>query len=166
MPLRRTISVVIVAGAIGGLLVLGVGGRFLMRLLAFTTPESPRFSWLGLVQILGAGVAWGMLTAPLIIPIGRRPRLRRALVGPIFGALVLALAVPPFFLLSGFDDQIVAPPLFLWLSGLAFPVLFMFHGVVVHRVLILWRIGNESHITPAVLPPLDGHSQVGHASSR
>jgi len=119
------------AGFWSGLLILGIGGRLLMRLLAFTTPEDPRFTWLGTLQIIALGAAWGVLTGPLILVM--RSRLRRAqLIGPVFGLSVFALAAVPFVLLSGFGGQIVAPPSFLWLSALTFPALFVLHGVAVN----------------------------------
>lgn len=101
-----------------------------MRLLAFTTPEAPRFTWLGTVQILALGAAWGLLTGPLIL--GAMARLgRSALVGPVFGLTVFVLAAIPFALYSGFGGRLVAPALFLWLGGLTFPVLFVLHGMAV-----------------------------------
>lgn len=108
-----------------------------MRMLAFTTPEEPRFSWLGSSQVMGAGAAWGLVTGPILMLL-RPMRWRRGIEGPAFGLIVLALACPPFLVLSGFRGSIVAPASFLWLSSVAFPGLFALHGVLVRRLSSRW----------------------------
>jgi hypothetical protein len=109
-----------------------------MRLLAFATPEAPRFTWIGTVQIVVLGAGWGLVTGPLLGV--TRARIRSAaLVGPAFGLVVFGLAAVPFFLYSGFAaGPIVAPTLFLWLGALTFPLLFVAHGVVVRALDASW----------------------------
>lgn len=130
----RAIADAALAGVVVGLLVLGVVGRGLMRLLAFTTPEDPRFTWIGTFEILGLGASWGALTGPLILPLRRRS-LPAWTVGPTFGLIVFVAAAIPFALYSGFGGTLVAPDLLLWLGGLAFPILFLLHGIAVDRVI-------------------------------
>lgn len=119
------------AGAVTGLLVLGIGGRLLMRILAFITPEPPRLTIIGTAEILAAGTIWGAITAPLLVWLDPfRSRIRSG-YGPAFGILVMALALALFLLFSGFDGTIVAPPLFVVGTFALFPVLFLIHGTIV-----------------------------------
>lgn len=121
-------------GLIVGLLVLGVGGRTLMRFLAFITPELPRFTFIGTLVIIGAGAAWGGLTAPLLMVLARwRPRSRR-IFGLLFGLIVMMLALILFIPLSGFDGRIVAPRLFIVGTIVLFPPLFIVHGIVLGAI--------------------------------
>lgn len=73
------------AGATAGLLLLGLGGRLLMRLTALIAGRAPGFSWGGSLEILAAGglfgaaggIGWLVLTR--FVP-GR-------ITGPALGAL-------------------------------------------------------------------------------
>lgn len=134
---RNRVAVALAAGLVSGTLVLGLGGRALMRLLAFTTPEAPRFTWLGSVQVLAAGAVWGALTGPLLL-LFRSLKTGRSVQGTLLGLLVLAVALPPFFILSGFRGTLVAPASFLWLSSITFPALFALHGVLARRLYSRW----------------------------
>ena len=129
---RRLLSSAI-AGFVSGLLVLGIGGRVLMRALASFTPEDPRYTWIGTLQIVGMGAAWGFSTGPLIL-MTKRTLQKAWLIGPVFGLLVFVLAAIPFMIFSGFSGEIVAPSKFLWLSAVSFPVLFALHGLLVNKL--------------------------------
>lgn len=113
-------------GGVLGFLILGVGGRLLMRLLAFTTPESPRFTWKGTAQILIFAAVWGMLTAPLIRPFRNFQRFG----GAAFGLTSMLLALLVIWIAFGFDGRIVAPAIFIAGTIVLFPLLFVFFGVV------------------------------------
>lgn len=136
--MKQQILASVTAGLVSGLIILGVGGRVLMRLLAFTTPENPRFTWFGTVQIIVLGAAWGLLTGPLILVV--RSRLGRArLIALVFGLSVFVPAAVPFLLFSGFSGPIVAPASFLWFSAFTLPALFVLHGMAVHTLCCRWR---------------------------
>lgn len=135
--LRRQLAICLTAGLVSGALVLGLGGRGLMRLLAFTTPEAPRFTWYGSLQVVASGAVWGALTGPLLLALRAR-RSARLVQGALFGLLVLALAIPPFFAFSGFRGTLVAPASFLWLSSVTFPALFALHGILVRLLYTRW----------------------------
>lgn len=137
MALRRALILSLAAGLVSGALALGLGGRVLMRLLAFSTPEMPRFSWAGSLQVVAAGAVWGLLTGPLLLPF-RAPKAPRALSGALFGLLVVALAAPPFLALSGFQGELHAPAPFLWLSAVTFPILFALHGILARFLYLRW----------------------------
>lgn len=121
----------LLAGFVAGLVVLGIGGRLLMRGLAYVTPEAPRFTLAGTLQVIGAGAVWGAVTAPLLrIPAGSlsvRPRV----AGALHGVIVLVLAVLLFLAVTGGGGRIVAPVSFVVLSAVLFPLLFIVHGMVV-----------------------------------
>lgn len=122
------------AGLIVGFVVLGLGGRILMRLLAFITPEPSRFTLSGTLEIIGAGAAWGGLTAPLLMAMARwQSRFGRAL-GLLFGLVVMMPALLLFVPLSGFDGRIVAPPLFIVGTVVLFPLLFIVHGLILSAI--------------------------------
>jgi hypothetical protein len=126
------------AGLLGGLVVLGVGGRIAMRIVAYTTPEPERFTLTGTLTVLGVGAAWGALTAPLLLL--ARPSLRdRQWLGPAFGAVVLGLALvlPGLALLSG--GRLVAPAAFIVASAILFPALFLLHGTLVVWLARRWE---------------------------
>lgn len=120
------------AGLACGLLILGASGRLLMRALTLTLVEPPRFSWRGTLLVLASGAVWGAVTGPLLLPIraaiGSRPG-----AGAAFGAASLLLAGIVFLAAGGAGD-IEAPPLFLLLSGLSFPALFLVFGLAVDRL--------------------------------
>ncbi len=126
--MKHRIRASAMAGLASGLVVLGIGGRLLMRLLAVVTPEDPHFTWSGTLEVLAIGAAWGLLTGPLILVLGTRLR-RPHLIGPVFGLVAFGLALVPFLLFSGFGGPIVAPPALLWLGALTFPALFVLHGM-------------------------------------
>ncbi len=128
---------VVLAGLASGALVLGLGGRVLMRVLALTTPEPPRFTLEGSLQVLAVGAVWGAVTAPLLLVAeGRFPRLGRS-KGPLLGLAVLVLAAAALLLIEG-AGEIVAPRSFIVLSSLLFPALFVVHGVAVEKLWRLW----------------------------
>lgn len=61
VPLLNTLRRAAVAGMLCGALVLGVGGRILMRLIAIATHGSPGFSFGGSLEVLAAGAFFGLL---------------------------------------------------------------------------------------------------------
>lgn len=134
----RRIGIALVAGGIGGLIVLGVGGRVLMRALTITTEEAARFSVEGTLQVIGAGTGWGALTGPMLLAFRQlRPQLGSA-TGAAFGVAVLLLAFLAVGLIAGFDGGIVAPRAFIAASAVAFPALFVLHGIVADSLAERW----------------------------
>ena len=130
----KHILFLVLAGFVVGLVVLGIGGRVLMRLLALITPEPPRFTLSGTAQIIGTGAAWGGVTAPLLMALARwRPRFGRAF-GSFYGLVVMTPALVVFVLFSGFGGTIVAPPLFIAGTVVLFPLLFILHGLVLELI--------------------------------
>lgn len=73
------------AGALTGALVLGVGGRVVMRLAALIGGRAPVFSWGGSLEVVVAGALYGAAGGLLWVVLARR--LRRAATGPALGGV-------------------------------------------------------------------------------
>jgi hypothetical protein len=132
---KRALRVAALAGLGSGLVVLGAGGRLLMRALTVTLEEGPRFTWTGTLAVLGGGAAWGLLTGPLLVPIRARVGPGRS-VGTALGLVSCALAGAALATISGVEVD--APPLFLLLSAVSFPALFVLFGLAVERLAARW----------------------------
>lgn len=76
------------AGALAGALVLGVGGRMVMRLAALIGGRAPVFSWGGTVEVLAAGGLFGAAGGLVWVAVARR--LPRRIAGPALGAVTFA----------------------------------------------------------------------------
>jgi len=126
---KRQVASTIGAGLASGLLILGVGGRIAMRVVAYTASDPLRFTLGGTLQVVALGAAWGGLTGPILLLLARLPRSRRRWTGPLFGTIVLGLAVLIVGTVLGFEGRIVAPPAFIALSAVLFPLLFVLHGI-------------------------------------
>ncbi len=139
MGRARVVAIAAMAGFLAGTLVLGIGGRLAMRVVAYTDPAPTRFTLAGALQVIGAGAAWGTVTGPLLLALdGMHLRWRWA-SGLIFGAVVLGLATLAVGLVAGFGTGIDAPPAFVLLSAVVFPILFLTHGVLVDVLVGRWR---------------------------
>jgi hypothetical protein len=110
-----------------------------MRVVAYAEPAPPRFTWVGTLQVLGAGAAWGILTGPLLLAFDGFRARSYWVTGLVFGAVVLGLAALVVGLVVGFGGQIVAPPVFIILSTVFFLILFLAHGMVVEGLVRRWR---------------------------
>jgi hypothetical protein len=56
----------------------------------------------------------------------------------VFGTVVLGLAALAVASVLGFGGRIVAPPAFIVLSAVVFPILFLAHGVIVDVLVRRW----------------------------
>ena len=65
-PRART-ATAIAAGLVSGLVVLGAGGRVVMRIVAYTTPEADKLTLGGTLEVVATGAAWGALTGPMML---------------------------------------------------------------------------------------------------
>ena len=81
------------AGALTGALVLGVGGRMVMRLAALIGGRAPVFSWGGSLEVLAAGALYGAVGGLVWAALARRlsRRIAAAALGTVtFGGIGLA----------------------------------------------------------------------------
>lgn len=92
MTRSQHLAIAVGAGALAGLLILGVGGRLAMRIVAYTTPGPERYTLAGTLQVIGVGTAWGALTAPVLSFLQRSNLRNRPWLGLLFGAIALSLA--------------------------------------------------------------------------
>ncbi len=144
------VAIAALAGLVAGTLVLGVGGRLAMRAVAYTEPAPPRFTWLGTLQVLGAGAAWGTVTGPVLLVFDGLRARRHWAAGPVFGAVVLGLAALVVGAVLGFGGRIVAPPAFIILSAVVFLALFLAHGVMVDLLVSRWQRSQRPSSEAAV----------------
>ena len=75
-------------GALTGAIVLGVGGRIVMRLAAVIAGRTPGFSWGGSVEVIVAGALYGAAGGLLWVVLARR--LGRAATSLVLGAATFA----------------------------------------------------------------------------
>jgi hypothetical protein len=66
MPSFRTVARSATLGLAAGVLVLGIGGRALMRVIAVTTGASPGFSVGGSLEVVAAGALYGTAGGALL----------------------------------------------------------------------------------------------------
>lgn len=140
---KRQIATAVGAGLLAGFLILGIGGRVAMRVVAYTTTEPPRFTPAGTLQIVAFGMMWGGITGPLLLLLVRPPRGYHPWTGPVFGMIVLSLALLAVGASVGFGGRIVAPPAFIALSAVVFPLLFVLHGVATTWLVARWIRGGR-----------------------
>lgn len=138
MSRARRVALAALVGFLAGSVMLGLGGRLAMRAVAYTEPAPPRFTWLGTLQVVAAGAVWGGLTGPVLLAFDSVRARWRWITGLAFGAVVLGLAALVVALAVGRGGQVVAPPAFIILSAVLFPILFLVHGMVVDVLVTRW----------------------------
>jgi hypothetical protein len=134
------------AGAVGGVIAAGAGGRPVMRLLAATSPASEGMlteaqARIGEITVGGtigflifADVPAGRLCVALFMVAGPvLPRTRRGGVMLGLALLVLAGSLIDPLRSDNFDFALVGPD---WLSVTCFAALAVFQGLVVHALAI------------------------------
>ncbi len=139
----RPLRVGLVAGLAGGM-VLGVGGRLAMRLVAVGADLDPGFSWGGTGEVLATGLFIGVPAALVFVA------LRRFIPGPgvwrgaAFGVLLfLALVVVPPPAARSAASSVGRPLLTVSLFG----PLFLLYGMVVER--LRRRLSTQESPQPA-----------------
>jgi hypothetical protein len=133
---RPPLRTVILAGFLAGFLVLGLGGRVVMRILAYTTPAAPRFTIAGTLQVIALGAIWGGLTAPVWQLLSSLPSRWIRVV--TYGSVALGLAGLALALLATFGGRVVAPLGFLVLGAVLFPLLFLAHAGLLEWLVTRW----------------------------
>ena len=109
---ERTMAVAALASLSAGLLV-GIGARIIMRIVALTSHMPPQFSIGGTLNILFAGIILGLVAGFIIVMLtaafSTSPKASKYLPGPIWRCLIsclllLLLLGPPLFLSSSFPN--------------------------------------------------------------
>ncbi|MGI8424727.1 MAG: hypothetical protein ACR2NO_11575 [Chloroflexota bacterium] len=122
----RATTVGLLSGALAGLLV-GVGARIAMRLIALAGSQPPVLNIGGTLTVLVTGIAYGIAGGVIYGAVRERLPGTGASKGLAFGLLVLLLFGPVYFLADQVGELHVAP-----LVDIAtFSLLFVLGGVII-----------------------------------
>lgn len=122
----------ILAGLAAGIVVLGIGGRLLMRGIAVATGTGTGFSWGGTFEVILFGAIVG-LAAGLVYSL----ILTRFIKKPVWRAVVLGLGAYLVLAVLPYDVKmaITAFPESVWFPiTLSFAVLFLLFGLGVEKL--------------------------------
>ena len=89
----RRLGTALLAGAVVGLVILGVGGRIAMRIIAIVAGQAPGFSVGGTLDVLLLGALWGAPGGPIVLALPRLIARQRLVCGVALGALGFAVAM-------------------------------------------------------------------------
>jgi hypothetical protein len=131
----RRIAIALLAGAGVGLVILGIGGRIAMRIIALAAGQAPGFSVGGTFDVVLLGGLWGAPGGPIVLLLERLVTRRRTLHGVVLGVIGFAAAL----LTVGrqLEGSVTQPPVWPIAVGLC-GVLFLAYGVAVAVVLGWW----------------------------
>lgn len=125
-PYIKNIAVGTLAGLISGTLILGIGGRLVMRAIAIMAGGSGRFSWGGSLDVVLLGTIIGVCSGAfmgLSLPFAMRNKMIWGLLqGLLAYLMVLALPIDGKGAAQGFPQFKVAVHIF-------FGGLFLLHGI-------------------------------------
>lgn len=124
----REIAVALVVGLAAGIVVLGVGGRLVMRVLAWAAGLRPEFSLGGSLEVLAAGAWRGALGGLLHVPVRRFVPERSYARGLVLGVMLFLFSIVTLpGSLRALASELGAVLLALGLFG----VLFLVFGIAV-----------------------------------
>jgi hypothetical protein len=92
IPRLRTAPLALAAGALAGALVLGVGGRLLMAIVALLAGGQPSFSLGGSLEVLVVGTGYGVVGGLLLPLLPRTAGAGRWPAPALLGVLLFAVA--------------------------------------------------------------------------
>lgn len=120
----------LLVGAALGAIVLGIGGRVLMRIIAVALGDAGAFSLGGSLDVVAAGILFGALGGLLLIILDRT-RVRRGRALLIAGALFLVIGLTSDAA-RGASSRIGPPA--RWLALGAFGGLLLLYSIVLVRL--------------------------------
>lgn len=129
----RLVGAWLICGLVAGLL-LGIGGRLAMRLIAIVERQPPELSLGGTIGVLITGLIIGLASAALFVPIRAYTPGTGVWKGGLFGLLVMLLLLP--ILPPPIKDEIASAtekgllPVVLGIFG----VLFLLDGMAVQML--------------------------------
>lgn len=135
MTITKKIIIVMLAGLAVGAVILGIGGRIAMRMVALAAGEKLRFSVGGTAEIILAGAGGGTLGGLLFLIVQRFVPQAGSRRGMKLGAALLAIAVVPLLLSLG---GLVAPLQMIVATIVLFPALFLVYGIAVEAIVVRW----------------------------
>lgn len=125
--IRRKAAIGVVSGITGGV-VLGIGGRAVMRVIALAAGLSPGFSLGGTVEVALTGLIIGVPAALAFVLLRRFFPRQTIVAGALFGAMLfagLAVLPPPAARSAAASVDRIG------LTLAAFAPLFIFYGIAV-----------------------------------
>ena len=129
VPFGRPLACAVLAGLASGALVLGIGGRVLMRLLALATGRATGFSLGGSFEVVAAGALYGALGGALLLLVPARLRGWRA---PLHAAALFTVVALSSDAARGAASSVATPARLAAL--LAFGVLLLGYSMLLTRM--------------------------------
>ncbi len=132
----KAIAAGLAAGALAGTVILGIGGRLAMRLIAMVGGFPGSQSWGGSLEVVAFGLILGVVWGFFFGLVHRYAFTGKLLTGLLFGlllyGLVVAIPMDPKAAIAGFPDHLLT-------ITLIFGVLFVMYGLTLvslfHRFL-------------------------------
>jgi len=122
----------ILAGAVAGVLILGLGGRIGMALIAIGSGTDLNLSLRGILEVLFVGILIGTVGGLLLVPVRIVFPTNRLTRGIIIGVLLLSGSLLMSWFTGGLklDLHSVLP-----LTLVVVSIIFIFYGVVIDALL-------------------------------
>jgi hypothetical protein len=93
MTNAKIVFIGLASGLLTGVVILGVGGRIAMRVVALLARAEPGFSFGGTLEVLSFASLVGLASGPVFATMGKRSPGSELLKGAVFGALVFFVVV-------------------------------------------------------------------------
>jgi len=132
----RRLGLALLAGAVAGLVILGIGGRLAMWIIALAIGEPAGFTIGGTTTVLALGALFGTPGGPIALALGRITRsglVRGAALGGL-GLVIALVSVAPRL-----EGPVTTPPMVLLVLGL-FAAMFLAYGVVLAVAVERWAL--------------------------
>ena len=146
MTITKKIIIVMLAGLAAGTVILGIGGRIAMRMVAVAADEKMRFTVGGTLEIILAGAGGGTLGSLLFLFLQRFLPQAGSRRGLKLGAAFLVIAILPLLPSLG---GVVAPLKMIVATIVLFPALFLAYGIAVEAIVVRW-LKTERLSAPSV----------------
>ena len=131
----RRLGLALLAGAVAGLVILGIGGRLAMWIIALAAGQAPRFSVGGSMTVVWLGALFGAPGGAIALALRRSVAWRPLARGAVLGGLGLAVAL--VVVGRQFEGPVTTPPVLFVVLG-SFAVMFLAYGVVLTLVVARW----------------------------
>ncbi len=129
MTFARQAGWTAVAGLVAGIVVLGIGGRVAMRVIALAGGLPPQFDVAATLEVLAAGAWRGVVGAAIYVALARFLGPPRVWTGAATGLVLFAFAIAT--LRASIHEQIAALDVGTLAGGL-FGAVFLAYGITVH----------------------------------
>jgi len=146
----RRLGTALLAGAVVGLVILGVGGRIAMRVIAIVAGQAPGFSVGGTLAVVLLGGMWGAPGGPIVLALRRVIPRSAVLRGVVLGAMGFGVAM--LTVGRALSGPVTGPG--VWPIAVALcAALFLAYGIVVDLVVGKTREAGSGKREALPLPP-------------